>query len=762
MKKFYPGRNIDVFFITKNYSIEKFRDCKWNVFALIAIIIVFSQFLSQNIFSQKLQFSYSYINLTRNNGGGTLEPGDTIEVHALVKVNAITNNFYYIDTIRTGTQYINNSIKLITNERILFRGPYTNAALDDRGLYDISGGIPRVRVNLGTGAVNPNSGIANFGVTTGGGTVTPGTVPMFYGTTLFIVAYQLLVTATLGDTIRLTGNFYLDTSGVKRNFRFNYPGIKIIKNQALCSNFSSASFTADGSFKTGNTQNRAQASIVPGYTKVNIGPNAPLDDQFSIANNTSADGTTNNAGPYAPTANPSRVFNGFWDIIGDHTGAIDPVAGNPPTPLGQTGGYMLVVNAAYPTGEAYRDTIKNVCPNTYYEFSAWVRNICGKCGIDSNSVQSYTPGVLPNLAYSINDIDYFTTGTINYSKTWVKRGFIYKTGPAESQFRITIKNNAAGGGGNDWVLDDLELATCYPNLIMNPNDSVSTCTGFHVALSDTVKSSYNNYGNWCWEKSNDGITWASTGVCGTRVPVLQNGMWVYVVDTLFTSAAADSGKYYRLKVATTFPNLSSVNCAVNNSQKVLIKVYNVNCKILNAALLSFYGNIINDKALLRWTSQNEENLKEYEVERSIDGITFSKAGTVAAANDINGASYNFIDPDNISSLAYYRLTLKSKSYDKDKYSKIIILYNKAARFKVSIVNPFKANLKIGIFLPEDGNVEFNLCDLFGKTVSKKTVYLNKGNSQYILFGIERLLTGIYILRTTFNNTIVQNKLFKAR
>src|SRR6185437_7671394 len=117
------------------------------------------------------------------------------------------------------------------------------------------------------------------------------------------------------------------------------------------------------------------------------------------------------------------------DIIGDHTGATNPTAGNAPTPLGQTGGYMLVVNANYPTGEVYRDTIKDVCPNTYYEFSSWIRNICGKCGIDQNSIQTFTPGVLPNLSYAINDVDYYTTGNILYDQKWQKRGFIYKTGP---------------------------------------------------------------------------------------------------------------------------------------------------------------------------------------------------------------------------------------------------------------------------------------------------------------------------------------------
>ena len=137
-------------------------------------------------------------------------------------------------------------------------------------------------------------------------------------------------------------------------------------------------------------------------------------------------------------------------------------------------------------------------------------------------------------------------------------------------------------------------------------------------------------------------------------------------------------------------------------------------------------------AILQWTSENEENLKEYEVEKSTDGINFSRTGIVAAMNDINGANYSFNDPDPISSVAYYRLKLAGLCTNDNKYSKIIALYNKNALFKVSAVNPFKSNLKINIFLPDDGNAVFNLYDIFGKIVSKKTLPLSKGNSQVIL------------------------------
>ena len=393
-------------------------------------------------------------------------------------------------------------------------------------------------------------------------------------------------------------------------------------------------------------------AIVPGYTKVNLGPNAPQDNYYSIANNTSADGTINNLGPYVPIANAHRVFGGFWDIIGDHTDAAIPALGNPPTPTGAMGGYMLVVNAAYPTGEAYRDTIKNVCPNTYYEYSAWFRNICGYCGLDSLSKQSYKPGVKPNMAFTVNDVDYYTTGNIAWTQTWVKRGFIYKTGPTETQFEITIKNNAAGGGGNDWVLDDIKLATCYPNLVMNPRDTAKSCAGNPVYLSDTVSSYFNNYVNYCWEKSTDnGVTWINTGSCGTKTPILVNGLWQYIVDTVFTAVATDSGTYYRLKVATTLPNLNDKKCSVDNSQKVFLKIYNVNCIVLNAPELNFKGKLQNNKALLTWNGENDYNTKSFELQKSSDGINFSPIANIPATLKYP-SGYTYVDPDPVRSKSY--------------------------------------------------------------------------------------------------------------
>ncbi len=728
-----------------------------NLFGFLVFSLMSSFFTCSTVEGQNLTFSYSYQNVTRNSTGGTLENGDTIEVHALVKVDVTTSNFYYIDTIRTGTQYVNNSLRIVTNEGVTYLGPYTNTSGDDAGVY-VSSGTPRLRVNLGTGASNATSG--SFGSTTGGGTITPGNKPKFYGTTLFMVAYKLVITANFGDTIHLTGDYYFSLTDGITHYRFNYPGIMIIQNSGLCTNFSSASFTADSSFGSGTVQNRSLPAIVPGYTKTNLGSSSPGDGYYSIANNTSADGTTDNTGAYKPTTNNHRVFGGYWDIIGDHTGAANTATGNPAVAPGTNGGYMLVVNAAYATGEAFRQTISNLCPNTNYEFSAWVRNICGVCGIDINGSASYTPGVLPNLSFAVNDIDYYTTGDIPHDGKWQKRGFMFKTGSTETSFTISIKNNAAGGGGNDWVMDDIKLITCYPNLAMNPSDTATACAGWPITLSDTVKSYFDNYVYYRWETSSDGINWNPVNAGSSKVPHIENGLYVYYVDTAFVPAKTDSATYFRVKVGTTSANLNNPDCSVYNSQKMFLKVYSTTCPLLDVSILNFNGVLINDRAILKWTAQNENNLSDYEIERSTDGIHFTKAGKVAATNEHN-ATYQFYDPNGVVNTVFYRLKLLNKNKKEFKYSKIISVYNTATPFSISVINPFKNTLKVNVFLPSEGAVEFNLCDIFGNVVRKKTLELHKGNSQHLIEGLGNLPDGLYILRAIFNGNIVQNKLMKS-
>jgi len=756
---------------------EKKRDVKAFLFLSFFTSVFFLSVLPKTLFAQ-IGFSYSYFNLTRNNGGGTLEPGDIIEVHALgfVTTGTTIKNFYFTDSIRSGTQYIPGSMRIITNEGVTLLS-FTDASNDDAGVYDASP-TPRIRINIGTatpgGVAKSGGGYSN---TSGGGVVNGGDVPKAGPGTLGIVAYQLKITAGFGATLHLGGNFFYTMSGIDYIYHFPNTDIMILQNQGFCANFSSASFSAESSFGSGTTQNRPQGVAAPGYTKVNITTSKPNDNYYAVVNNSSGTGSTDNTVPYKVAGSP-RVF-GAWDIIGDHTNATNPSLGNLPVSPGSNGGYMLLVNADYNTGLTYRDTIKNVCPNTYYEFSSWIRNLCGQCGADLNgNTYGRDPGpgfndkyhgVMPNLTYTVNDIDYYTTGNIHYTATWQKRGFIYKTGPSETSFVIGIKNNASGGDGNDWVLDDINLSTCYPNLIMNPNDTAVACAGYPITITDTVKSYYNNYGNYQWEASADGgTTWFPVKISGGAVvagadpnsitPVLVNGLYQYHVDAAFTPAVSDSGFYFRLKVATTIPNLTDINCSVDNSQKVFLKVLSSKCSVLTAKVLNFSGTVLNSKNILQWSVDDENPIKEYEVEKSTDGIHFITVGVV----DPGGANgYTFTDPENTSNVNYYRIKLINQGTNSLSYSKTIMLYNRTVTFKISPVNPFRSNLKINIILPDHGVVDMNLFDMYGKCVVKKSLQLEAGSSEITFDNVANLPPGMYILTALHNGIILQNKLIKS-
>jgi hypothetical protein len=95
-----------------------------------------------------------------------------------------------------------------------------------------------------------------------------------------------------------------------------------------------------------------------------------------------------------------------------------------------------------------------------------------------------------------------------------------------------------------------------------------------------------------------------------------------------------------------------------------------------------------------------------------------------------------------------------------KYSKIVSVYNRNTPFKVSVVNPFSSSIKMNVFVPSQGNIEFNLCDMYGHSVSKKTTKLGKGNSTLSMDDLSSLPAGLYILRAIFNGSVVQYKLIK--
>ena len=757
---------------------------------LLPIFLIFL-FVKQG-HSQTFDFGKTYINVTKGTTGGTVEPGDTLEIRTTFVVrSSYYDSCAFYDTIRPGTVYLPGSLRILTNEGKLYKG-FLDAVIGDCGWINVVGPNTYITMHLGYNTADAPATQARRG------RIRNTHKPSFFTSTCIMVAsYRVRVTAPVGSTVNTGGGAItykaagLPAATPPSKINFATSNVAIYTNYGACPNSVGANTLgaeSNGTFGSGPLRNRGISPSVPaGYTYNVFTPNQPNDYFYGVANNTSTDGAYTTLNTWAkPDLDPDgagplvthRVFQ-VWDIIGDHTGAVSPTLGNPAadTVANKNAGYMLVINSSYKTDSAFSHNIANLCPNTYYELSFWVRNICSKCGCDSNGKGAsntsgppfYIPtaandssGVYPNLTIGIDGKDYYSTGNVLYTGRWIRKSFTYQTGPTQTSLTMSIRNNAPGGGGNDWALDDIAVATCTPNLSMLPSPTANVCIGNQVDIWCRVRCFFPNYIYWAWEKSTDnGVTWTNTGASGTGTPVLIGGNWEYTAS--YPSFLADSSSHmnrYRIRIASTPINLNDPNCSFLALTTIVVWVNNCSV-VLPINFLGFSGQAQNGYAKLQWLVENETAGVTYEVERSEDMTTFYTAGSITGNADASGsATYNFNDPVALNTQSYYRIKITDGTASK--YSKIILLSGSKLEYGIkSLINPFKDVLSFDLIAPESGSARISLVDAYGRVVKQSVEHYSYGLNQVRITNLDILPKGAYMLRIYAGEKLFTKSVIKS-
>ena len=83
----------------------------------------------------KIDYGKSYVNLTKGATGGTIEPGDVLEVRATFVlggsgVNDYADSCAYFDVVPTNTTYLPGTLAILTNEGKIYK-TFTDAPGDD-------------------------------------------------------------------------------------------------------------------------------------------------------------------------------------------------------------------------------------------------------------------------------------------------------------------------------------------------------------------------------------------------------------------------------------------------------------------------------------------------------------------------------------------------------------------------------------------------------------------------------------------------------
>lgn len=298
--------------------------------------------------------------------------------------------------------------------------------------------------------------------------------------------------------------------------------------------------------------------------------------------------------------------------------------------------------------------------------------------------------------------------------------------------------NAVGDFNGDGKMDIVVSQSAPENFLLLENNSTTTNNYLKIKLAG-LDSNRDGLNSWIevYKDNNkySRYTQAGEAFMGQNSSTYHFGMADYsTVDSVVIRWT--SGWVDRLENVATNQTLFVSEFSTSGALPVILTSFNAK-------------NVGNKYTELSWSTEAEENSKSFEIERSKDGRSFEKIGTVLAqGNSNNPTSYQF--EDNITEynpLYYYRL----KMVDLDgeyKYSNI-----SAVRFftqnDFAIQNLYPNPAKSGeVWLVVTTSKELpstiSLFDNIGRHVNSQQTTLSAGQTE-VAIDIDHLPNGLYMV-----------------
>ena len=165
--------------------------------------------------------------------------------------------------------------------------------------------------------------------------------------------------------------------------------------------------------------------------------------------------------------------------------------------------------------------------------------------------------------------------------------------------------------------------------------------------------------------------------------------------------------------------------------------------------------------VLKWVTAQEDDLQEFKIQNSNNGIDWVTVGTVAAKGNTSlSNNYGFLHTVPASGKNYYRLQLVTLQ-GKPTYSRTLIEnINCATENMVVSPNPFTDKIMVRLVAGKRENVSLNLYSFEGRHIIAKIILVQAGLNNILVSDLGALPAGIYNLNiktfsTTFNQKIVR-------
>jgi hypothetical protein len=161
----------------------------------------------------------------------------------------------------------------------------------------------------------------------------------------------------------------------------------------------------------------------------------------------------------------------------------------------------------------------------------------------------------------------------------------------------------------------------------------------------------------------------------------------------------------------------------------------------------------NSNIAVEWKVATENNIKGYEVEKSGNGRSFTKAASVAAtASAGRSQSYNWVDVNAVSGPNYYRIKAVAHNGE-EKYSRVVRVNMGAGKGRINVFpNPIvDRTFSLQLNNKEKGTYSVRLLSNAGQVFYSKTI-LHQGGSATQTLQLENALPkGVYTLEVIGEN-----------
>jgi hypothetical protein len=185
----------------------------------------------------------------------------------------------------------------------------------------------------------------------------------------------------------------------------------------------------------------------------------------------------------------------------------------------------------------------------------------------------------------------------------------------------------------------------------------------------------------------------------------------------------------------------------------------VSAVVTPVTLTSFKGRISDGRAELSWTTSEEHDNSHFDIEKSANGVTYSKVGSVVGLGGINN-QYSFTDAGPLGKVNHYRL--KQVDIDgKSTLSRVLVLRTDLGLVAANATpNPFTSFMNVSYKLEKEETIRISLYDRVGRVVKQYSTRGKAGINTINLNDLGNLPRGSYFVEMRGENMSVRQQVIK--